>query len=296
MATTPPLSDLTPVDRAYEDIRGAYRKYLGRDPDDAEIRSHLGNNRQYSPQNINYAVGNISRSPEALTWAQKQTEQRATDARLAADVASGAWNTQVGIPNPNTAAATNRPPSTGQWAGGNYAYTGFNTARPQDVSKSAKDAFAYATALAERAGAGNQWHTKQGAEQFATLYVKPYLEQQGFKVLGIVGDQINIVTREDEAAGNTAGSWFDFVVNADGANPMLAWQIQSGTGYGGFGGTPATLPPATTPPTTTPPVTPPASTPPPGIDPRAYENLVPPPAATYGGTDPYSPPSMSELI
>jgi hypothetical protein len=132
-------------------------------------------------------------------------------------------------------------PATNRYVGTSYNMGGFNLARDQDVTRSAKDAFAHAVALGERAGAGNSWQTKEGAQAFATQYIKPYLESQGYQVLGVNGDLINIVTREDREAGNTAGSWFDFVVNAGGdaskgETPMFAWQIQSGTGAEGGGG------------------------------------------------------------
>jgi len=143
--------------------------------------------------------------------------------------------------NADYGAALN-PPGTGsfndrlgqnpgaRWGALSVPNQGFNFGRDQDVTRSAKDAFAYAANLGAQAGGGDQWRTKEGAQQFAQLYVQPYLQSLGYKVLGVNGDQINIVTREDEAAGNTAGSWFDFVVNAGGENPELAWQIQSGTG------------------------------------------------------------------
>lgn len=116
---------------------------------------------------------------------------------------------------------------TGGGRGGGYAYTGFDfqqDAANRDVTKSAKYAFAEATRQAEAEGAGNIWHTKAGAQHFATQYVKPFLEAQGYQVLEIIGDKMRIVTREAREAGNTAGVWIDFVVNADGDNPALAWQ------------------------------------------------------------------------
>lgn len=136
-------------------------------------------------------------------------------------------NEDYAPPSQTGTSGTGGTGSTGGGRGGGYAYTGFDfqqDAANRDVTKSAKYAFAEATRQAEAEGAGNIWHTKAGAQHFATQYVKPFLEAQGYQVLEIVGDKMRIVTREAREAGNTAGVWIDFVVNADGDNPALAWQ------------------------------------------------------------------------
>lgn len=113
------------------------------------------------------------------------------------------------------------------------AYSGFNTGRAQDPSKSAKDAFLAATS--GQVG-DTRWHTKAGAQEWFTQFAKPALEAQGYQVLEVVGDKARVVTREAREAGNTQGVWIDFVQNADGANPALAWQDESVMGAGGGGG------------------------------------------------------------
>jgi len=162
-----------------------------------------------------------------------------------------------------------------------YAYGGFDfnqDAANRDTAKSAKYAFADATREAGEAGAGTMWHTKEGAARFAEQYLKPKLEAAGYQVLEIRGEKMRIVTREDREAGNTEGSWVDWVIGADGPNPQLAWQVESGTGASG---TPTSAV-----------VTP--NTPTPGVS-----TTQPVPAASAGArdalVDPTSDPSLLDL-
>lgn len=171
---------------------------------------------------------------------------------------------------------------TGGAGGGGYAYTGFDfnqAASNRDTGKSAKYAFADATTQAAAQGAGNLWETKAGAQQFAEQYVKPYMEARGYTVYEIIGDKMRIGTRE-----NPAGEWIDFVVNAGGDNPALAWQAQqskasafAGDAYapGGVAPTATTTPPPTTPTPGDSGITPPVNT---AYDmaPNAYRKLIDP--------------------
>jgi hypothetical protein len=120
--------------------------------------------------------------------------------------------------------------NTGGAGAQNYAYTGFDfnqAASNRDTGRSAKYAFAQATQEAAAAGAGDIWKTKAGAETVAEQYIKPFMEKAGFKILEIVGDKMRVLTREAAAAGNNEGVWIDWVVNAGGANPALAWQEEA---------------------------------------------------------------------
>lgn len=117
----------------------------------------------------------------------------------------------------------------GSGAGGGYAYTGFDFQQDPNnrlIGKSAKYTFADATAAAEKAGAGDVWKTKEGAQYFAEKYIKPKMEAAGVEVLDIKGDKM-LLRDWDDRANNRPGRWVDFVVNAGGDNPALAWQVDN---------------------------------------------------------------------
>lgn len=117
----------------------------------------------------------------------------------------------------------------GSGRGGGYNYTGFDfdqDANNRLIGKSAKYTFADATREAEAAGAGDVWKTREGAQYFAEKYIKPKLEASGVEVLDIKGDKMFLRDWQDRAEGKP-GRWVDFVVNADGDNPALAWQVDN---------------------------------------------------------------------
>lgn len=124
---------------------------------------------------------------------------------------------------------TNRGSGTG-YAGWNYTGFDFNQdANNRLIGKSAKYTLAQATKEAAEAGVGDIWKTRSGAEYFATNYLKPRLEENGFEVLEIVGDKMRIRDYNDRASGHP-GRWVDWVVNADGEEhgltPAIAWQVE----------------------------------------------------------------------
>jgi hypothetical protein len=153
---------------------------------------------------------------------------------------------------PGSARATATAPQgsgytlSGQGGSGasNYGYAGFNfgqDAGNRDTGKSAKYAFAEGSRLAAEQGAVMP-RTKQEAEQWFNQYISPYLTSQGYTVGQVIGDKAEI--------GGWQGNGFvDFLQDADGANPMLAWQPDSIGGdpmamnYGGAaqGGDPAAM-------------------------------------------------------
>lgn len=157
----------------------------------------------------------------------------------------------------------------GSGRGGNYNYTGFDFNQDENnrlIGKSAKYTFADATRQAEEAGAGDVWKTKEGAQYFAERYIRPKLEAAGVEVLDIIGDKMFLRDHEDRAAGRP-GRWVDFVVDAGGADPKLAWQPDS------YGTTPNETKYQSRPDAGTNPYAPPSSgpgapggTPPPGND------------------------------
>lgn len=211
-STTPPGVGATDP---YADIKAAYQQYLGRTPSEAELASHTGNGQYLQPQNISHAVSNIQNSPEAALYATRQNAPPPTTPPPGGNNGTGGTFTATG---------------TGGAGAPGYAYTGFDFAQDagnRDTGRSAKYAFAEATRQAAESGAGDIWKTKAGAQYFADTYIKPKLEAAGYQVLEIVGDKMRIVTREAAEAGNTEGVWIDFVVNAGGDNPALAWQEEA---------------------------------------------------------------------
>ena len=113
-------------------------------------------------------------------------------------------------------------------------YSGFDTQRAQDPSKSAKDAF-----LQAANASGSMPSTKEEAEAWFNQYVKAELEAAGYQVDWVDGDKAFVRTRE-----NPGGEEIDFLINAGGENPQLGWQSNmagtttgdgSGAGTGGGG-------------------------------------------------------------
>jgi hypothetical protein len=115
--------------------------------------------------------------------------------------------------------AAPRPLSGGGGIANQGSFTGFDFNREQDRSKSAKDTFAYYGGA--NAG-GNAWATKDGAEDWFNQFIRPGLEDEGYKVGEVVGDTAFVHTRE-----NPEGTWIDFVRGADGDDPALQWLDQS---------------------------------------------------------------------
>lgn len=119
-------------------------------------------------------------------------------------------------------AGTGRTGMAGRATGaGGYAYGGFDFAQDpanRDIGKSAKYAFSQFAEQAAASGAP-QPRTKAEAEQWFVQYIAPGLRAAGYEIDWVKGDKARIRTREgwDE---------IDFLVNADGPNPTLAWQSE----------------------------------------------------------------------
>jgi hypothetical protein len=130
-------------------------------------------------------------------------------------------------PTTPTPAATEPERTAGTGFGG-YEYGGFNFEQPEEnrmLGRSPKYTLAEATRRAGEAGAGDLWKTKEGAEQFAEQYIRPLFEANGIQVLNIRGDSIQV---KDQYGTY----WVDWVQNASGPNPKIAWQPQtSSTGF-----------------------------------------------------------------
>lgn len=235
----------------YDTINGYYQQYLGRPMTPQEYLAQTGGGRNTGAQNVAWAQSQIANSEEARNYAASRNTSNAA-APPSSSTNQTSPNTAANGTNPATGDRTTTTTNTGTTGtagtttttaptftttgrGGagsqNYAYAGFDfnqNASNRDTGKSAKYAFADATREAADAGvAPSTWATKEGAQQFAEQYIRPKLEALGYKVLEIRGDKMRIVTREDVEAGRTAGTWVDFVVNAGGANPQLAWQAET---------------------------------------------------------------------
>jgi hypothetical protein len=100
-------------------------------------------------------------------------------------------------------------------------YAGFDTQREHNISKSAKDAFLFASNQSAAADSFVQASaTKEGSEAWFNQHIRPTLEAQGYTIDWVKGDQAFI--RSWDGVGIV-----DFVVNAGHPDPSqrkLAWQ------------------------------------------------------------------------
>ena len=109
--------------------------------------------------------------------------------------------------------------------GGGYQYAGFDfnqDAANRDTGKSMKYAFADLSRQAAERGVP-QPHSKEEAEQWFNDNIRGGLDALGYTVTDVNGDKFTANAREGMGT-------FDFLQDAGGANPMLAWQLQDGSG------------------------------------------------------------------
>jgi hypothetical protein len=98
---------------------------------------------------------------------------------------------------------------------GAVQFEGFDFGRPQDVQKSAKDAFAQ-FAMAS----GTMPRSKAEAEQWFNQHVRQQMESAGHRIEWVQGDKFKF--------SNWQGTFVvDFVRNAGGGNPTLSWQADN---------------------------------------------------------------------
>jgi hypothetical protein len=184
-------------------VREAFQQSLGRDAgsDQSVIDDHLRGD-VYRTGGIDAVLGSIRNSEEARN--------------RTAGSSTGVYGTTP---------YTDRGSGTGA---DDWAYTGYDFGQDpanRQIGKSAKYTLAEGQRIAKAAGATDTWRTKTGAADFANQHLKKYLEDNGFEVLDIVGDKIKMRDHADRAAGRE-GSWVDWVVGADGANPQLGFQVE----------------------------------------------------------------------
>lgn len=189
--TSRPPSRAQPVGQTYpfdqNAINSAYQQHLGRDAGEADYAAHAGN-----PGGQAGVMTAIQESPEAKAYAASQQGQ------------------QTGTGSTGTAGSSGTAGAAGATSG---RYTGFDTARAQDPSTSAKDAF-----LAASQASGSMPSSKDDAESWFNQYIKQALVEAGYQVDQVVGDKAYVRTRE-----NPGGEWIDFLQNAGGENPMIQW-------------------------------------------------------------------------
>ena len=113
-----------------------------------------------------------------------------------------------------TPTGTAAPPLPDGYGGQGLAWGGFDMQRAQSPGTSAKDTMLHYGSLAT-------WmpKTKAEAEQWWNEFIAPGMAAQGYKVHWVKGDKAFVSTRE-----NPGGEEIDFLVNAGGNNPQLAWQ------------------------------------------------------------------------
>jgi hypothetical protein len=305
-----PRATMADMANARAAVQAGYREYLGRDASDEEINGQLGGGTLWRPENVNHAVNNLrvagtqagltprsaAAAPTARTADFRDANGNGRDDRdePGAAPASPKYTPEnqvvAGDTTPRTfgtAPYTDRGSGTGA-AGWNYSGFDFNQdANNRLIGKSAKYTLADATRVAAEKGASaDMWKTKAGAQEFAELYLRDYLQQNGFEVLDIIGDKMFIRDHEDRAAGRP-GSWVDFVIGADGDNPSLGFQVEQQRAAFGpvdrYAPTPTRGTPAAPGSTATPAVG--------GVNPQAYRELVGDP------NDPgYYPRTLADMV
>jgi hypothetical protein len=201
----------------------AYERGFGRTPSPEDIDVHMKNPGGYQGflNTVAYSDEGQGRglSPRDLT----------------------VWNPDV---RRTTPPPTNTTPLGGRSAGdASHLFTGYDfgqDAANREGSKSAKYNFSHYAGPA--ALTDDRWKRKETAGAFFEQYVRPGMEADGYKIHEVVGDKVRVSTRESDAAGLTNGAWIDWVVGADGENPMLAWQDETMGGGGARGMTAQTQP------------------------------------------------------
>jgi hypothetical protein len=102
----------------------------------------------------------------------------------------------------------------GALGSGNVKFEGFDFNATNDLSQSAKYAFA---AAAQKAG--SMPTTKADAESWFNSSIKPEMEKLGHRINWVKGDKFQF--------SNWQGTFVvDFVRNADGHDPAVVWQIE----------------------------------------------------------------------
>jgi hypothetical protein len=176
--------------------KGAYRHFLGREIDPDTLAAYRAN-----PQGLLGLVNGLYDSEEGA-----------------------AFRAHGGAASTTSPGRGNIPVGPGSGIANQQYYTGFDFNREHNRNKSAKDSFAH---WSSQAGGPQDWGTKAGAEAWFRQHVMPGMVADGFEILDVQGDKAFVRTME-----NPNGTWIDFVVGADGGNPMLGWQDES---YGGAG-------------------------------------------------------------
>lgn len=163
------------------------------------------------------SASRMSASPGPLTYSASDSQGKLTSAPSAASPLE-----QAIAPGGAGGGAGYSLSGRGGSGGGSNQFTGFDFDQSdanRDTGKSAKYAFAD---LAAQSGVAMPT-TKADAEAWARQYIVPGMNALGHEVLDVKGDKMLVRNWQGEG-------WVDFLVNADGANPQLAWQAEGGAG------------------------------------------------------------------
>lgn len=182
--TKPVEKQVAPYPWDKKAIDSQYQTSTGRLPGEEDYATHVGN------------PGGQQGVLDAITGSQEAKDYSAA---------------QAAAPPPAQTASAGPLGASGATAG---KYSGFDTQRAQDPSKSAKDAF-----LQSATASGSMPSTKADAEAWFNQYIKGDLEAKGYKVYSVTGDKAIVGTTE-----NPGGEEIDFLIGADGDNPQLGWQ------------------------------------------------------------------------
>ncbi len=256
-------------DRAREQIRGAYQRYLNRSPSDAEIDSHLGG--VYSDSAIQRGISTIRTSSEAQSSRDPWGRAYGDPAYGQGDLRNG----QPVLPNqPADGATADRAwRHSLQWGDGPGELHGFQVGSDyggdQKAANSVKNTFGK---IAQRYPA-----TPSGLRQ---LVQDPDFKR-AFPNARLVehptGDKIDFGGVLSDFESGTPVGIVDVGLSFDGAN-------DTGRGWwwgpdGGSAPAPANASPSSAPPPVTPP---PSTTGNPSMNPYAYENLADQNWSRYG--------------
>lgn len=173
-------------------INDAYRRYTGREGDEAGLAAHRQN-----PGGQQAAIDFIKGSDEAKSYA--------------ASLASGG-----GQPGASSAGGSSGGSGLG---GGSTPFEGFDFQRAQDTGFSAKDSFAKAASAAGEPPPGLD---KAALAGWFDKYIRPGMEADGHKINWVEGDKMSFTSPQGTFV-------VDWVRGAGADGYAFAWQVESGT-------------------------------------------------------------------
>lgn len=199
-------------------LQNAYRDINGRDASEQEITDAIAGqgwkpgHEWVGEDGLAYILDAWTQNAESAAQAQRASAAAAPGASASAPGAGSA-----------AAAGSARTPGPGS---SRYAMEGFDLGREQDVSFSAKDAFAAAVA---GAGTPPPGEDKAALGAWFQEHIAPAMEANGHTINWVDGDKMNFTSPQ----GTFTVDWYRGAGAPGGA---LAWQVE---GDGAAGGAPA---------------------------------------------------------